>query len=104
VLLLVESPGPAPTVGDLLDVDGVAGVMSFRSGQRLGTGPEQGERFGLPVWDPGDRRITVVHLDGELADVVPRLEGPVRARWASGDLIPELAAPFRPMSSYDVLG
>jgi hypothetical protein len=102
VLLLVETPGPAPGVADLLEVEGVAGVTSFRSGDRLGIGPDQGERFGMPVWDPGDRRITVVHLDGDLSEVVPRLEEPVRARWASGDIVPELAAPFRSMVSYEV--
>lgn len=102
VLLLVESAGPAPDVSTLLAVDGVAGVMSFRSGQRLGIGAEQGERYGMPLWDPGDRRITVVHLDGWLSDVVPRLEAPIRARWASGDVVPELAAPFRSMVSYEV--
>jgi hypothetical protein len=103
VLLLVESPGPAPDPSELVAVDGVAGVMSFRSSARLGIGPEQGQRYGMPLWDPGDRRITIVHLDADLSDVVPRLEAPVRARWASGDVVPELAAPFRSMVSYQVL-
>ena len=44
----------AEHVPDLLAVDGVAGVYAFGSSRRLGVGPDQGERFGMPAWDPGD--------------------------------------------------
>jgi hypothetical protein len=85
----------------VLDVDGVAGVYVFRSSTRLGVGPEQGARFGVTAWDPGDRVITVVYLDADVAATAARLDPLVRSRWSSGAVAGELAGPFRSMVAYE---
>jgi hypothetical protein len=87
----------------LLAVDGVAGAYVFRSSTLLGMGPDQGVRFGVPVWDPGDRIVTVVYLDDDVAATSARLEPVLRTRWtaAAGAVAPELAGPFRSMVTHE---
>lgn len=70
-------------------VDGVAGAYTYAAGDRLGRGQDQGERFGLAVWDPKDRRITVVYVDGDLLEVTDRLRPVLEPRR------PDLALPMR---------
>lgn len=113
VELLVEAPTEGADVAawvrwhhtehvpGLLAVDGVAGVYVFRSSTLLGVGPEQGRRFGVPAWDPGDRIVTVVYLDDDVAASCDRLEPLVRSRWSTGAVAPELAGPFRSMVTHE---
>ncbi len=113
VELLVESPAPdgdpaawlrwhhGEHVPELLAADGVAGVLVFRTSTLLGVGPDQGVRFGMPAWDPGDRIVTVVYLDQEVAATATRLEPLLRSRWTSGAVTAELAGPFRSMVAYE---
>jgi hypothetical protein len=95
VLLLVDD-GTAPLEA-LLAVDGVAGAYRLRSSARLGTGADQGERFGVPMWDPGDRAVSIVYLDGDVAATTARLAPLVAGRPAL-----ELALPLRSMVAYEV--
>jgi hypothetical protein len=85
----------------LLDVEGVAGVYAFRSSTLLGVGTDQGSKFGMPAWDPGERYVTVVYLDDDVAATTGRIEDLLRSRWDSGAVVPELAGPFRSMVSYE---
>jgi hypothetical protein len=85
----------------LLAVDGAAGAYVFRSSTLLGIGPEQGRRFGVPPWDPGDRIVTVVYLDDDITATAERLEPLLRARWSTGAVAPELAGPFRSMVTHE---
>jgi hypothetical protein len=86
----------------VLDTDGVAGVLSFRSTARLGTGADQGERFGTQApWDPGGSLVTLVYLDGDLGETAARLEPLLRARWAGGAVAPRLAGPFASPVAFD---
>ena len=112
VVLLVESIGDGDVaawarwhhtqhVPALLATDGVAGVYAFRSSTLLGVGPDQGARFGMPMWDPGNRYVTVVYVDDDVAATTARLGDLLRERWASGVLVPELAGPFRSMVTYE---
>jgi hypothetical protein len=78
-----------------LAVAGVAGALVLRSSTLLGIGLEQGQRFGVPAWDPGRRIITVLYLDDDVAATSARLEPLVRSRWASGAVAGQLAGPFR---------
>ncbi len=104
VVLLVESG-----TGDLdaatrplLDVPGVAGGLAFRATEALGRGADQGERFGLPPWNPGGHAATIVYVDDDLVATTARLRPALEARWTSGDLQPQLAAPFRPVTLDDL--
>lgn len=90
----------AEHVPALLAVPGVAGVLSFRSSPLLGVGEGQGARYGMPSWDPGDRFVTVAHLDDALAPTIERLDPLIRARWRDGIVSPDLAGPFRAMVSH----
>jgi hypothetical protein len=88
-------------VPELLAAPGVAGVYCFRSSTLLGVGEAQGERFGVPVWNPGLRFVTVVYVDDDPLATLAAVEPLVRARWTSGAVAAELAAPFRSMVSYE---
>ncbi len=112
VVLLVEGIGEGDVaawarwhhvehVPALLEVEGVAGVYSFRSSTLLGVGADQGTRFAMPMWDPGNRYVTVVYVDDDLAATTHRLAGLLTERWASGVVTPELAGPFRSMVAYE---
>jgi hypothetical protein len=83
-----------------LALEGVAGVVSFRSSTLLGVGPDQGQRFGVPSWNPGRRIVTLLYLDDDLAATSERLEPLVRSRWDSGVVAGELAGPFRSMVAH----
>jgi hypothetical protein len=78
----------------------VAGAYLFRSSTLLGVGPDQGARFGMPLWDPGDRVVTIVYLDGDPAATTTAVGDLVRSRWASGAVEVELALPLRSMVTY----
>ena len=91
----------AEHVPALLAVPGVAGVLSFRSSTLLGVRDDQGARYGMPLWDPGDRFVTVVHLDDALAPTAERLGPLVRSRWRDGIVSPDLAGPFRAMVRHE---
>ena len=80
---------------ELLAVDGVAGAYRYRTTDLAGIGPAQGERYGMPVWDPGDRTLTVVFCDDDPVATTARAEPVVRRRWEDGSVVPELAAPLR---------
>ena len=107
VLLVVEAPVAGVDVGEweawvdgphlaeLLAVDGVAGAYRYRTTDLAGIGPAQGERYGMPVWDPGDRTLTVVFCDDDPVATTARAEPVVRRRWEDGSVVPELAAPLR---------
>jgi hypothetical protein len=112
VYLLVEEPTGAGDLADWLQwhhrehlpaalgLAGVAGAYVFRSSSLLGIGPDQGQRFGVPAWDPGDRLVTVVYLDGDLLETAAGLEPLVRSRWATGVVAGQLAGPFRSMVTH----
>lgn len=112
VYLIVEEPNDG---GDLdgwlrwhhdehvpavLALDGVAGVYVFRSSTLLGVGADQGQRFGVPAWNPGRRVVTVLYLDGAVEPTAARLEPAVRSRWTSGAVRGQLAGPFHSMVSH----
>ena len=86
---------------ELLATPGVAGVYTFRSSTLLGTGPDQGDRFGLPLWNPGPRFITIIYVDDDLVATTAALDPLLRIRWTSGTVEPELVGPFRSMLSYE---
>jgi len=113
VYLIVEAPNDG---GDLdgwlrwhhqehvpavLALDGVAGAYAFRSSTLLGVGADQGQRFGVPAWDPGQRIVTLLYLDGAVEPTSARLEPAVRSRWASGAVTAQLAGPFRSMVTHE---
>ena len=100
VLLIVESGEGdlAAAAAPLMEVEGVAGVLSFRATDALGRGADQGERFGLPPWNPGGHAATIVYVDADLEATAARARPAVEARWSSGDLVPQLAAPFRSLA------
>jgi hypothetical protein len=85
----------------VLGVEGVAGAYVFRSSTLLGVGADQGQRFGVPAWDPGQRIITVVYLDDAVEPTAARLEPLVRSRWSSGAVTGQLAGPFRSMVRHE---
>jgi hypothetical protein len=97
VVLVVESGATVPDLAPLLEFDGVAGAYAYAAGDRLGRGLDQGERFGLPVWDPQDRTVTVVYVEGDLLETAEALRVPLESRWSSGQATPELAIPMRSM-------
>ena len=98
VVLVVEAGAAARDLAPLLAVEGVAGAYAYAAGDRLGRGPDQGEHFGLPVWDPQDRTVTVVYVEADLLETAAALRGPLEARWSSGAAVPELALPMRSMT------
>jgi hypothetical protein len=100
VVLVVESAAEAPDLGSLLEIEGVAGACAYAAGDRLGRGPDQGRRFGLPAWDPQDRTITVVYVEGDLRTTTAALRGPLERRWSADRAIPELAVPLRSMQRH----
>ncbi|HEX7132805.1 MAG TPA: hypothetical protein VF228_09525, partial [Iamia sp.] len=85
----------------VLGRDGVAGIATFRSSTMLGVGPDQGARYAMPAWDPGDRFVTVVYVDGDLLATTEALTPVIQARWDRGGVEPELAGPFRSMVTYE---
>ena len=91
----------AEHVPALLEIDGVAGVCTFAATERLGQGPEQGERFGLPAWDPRGLDVTVIYLDGDVAATASRVAPRVEDRWRGPDVIPHLAGPFRSTATFE---
>jgi hypothetical protein len=97
VVLIVESGEGdlAAAAAPLMEVAGVAGVLSFRATDALGRGADQGQRFGLPPWNPADRSATIAYVDADLVETTERLRPALEARWSSGTLTPDLAAPFR---------
>jgi hypothetical protein len=88
-------------VPQLLAADGVAGVYQLRSSSLLGIGADQGARFGVPMWDPGDRVITYLYLDAAVARTAAALAPLLRRRWESGAVRPELVAPLRSMVAHE---
>jgi hypothetical protein len=114
VYLVVERPPDDPAVVDhwqawhdaehvpaLLATDGVAGVCTFAAGVRLGPDASQGERFGIAAWDPRGLDVTVIYLDGDVADTAARLAPTVRDRWRGPDVVPQLVGPFRATVTYE---
>ncbi len=114
VYLVVERPPADPSIVDhwnawrdaehvpaLLEIEGVAGVCSYGSTGRLGRGSDQGVRFGLPAWDPRGLDVTVIYLDGEVADTAARVAPRVEDRWRGPDVIPHLAGPFRSTVTFE---
>ena len=90
----------AEHVPSLLELEGVAGVATFSATARLGLGPDQGQRFGLPAWDPRGLAVTVIYLDGDVAETAARLSPRLEERWRGPDVIPHLAGPFRATVTY----
>jgi hypothetical protein len=82
VYLLVEE-GSAPP-GDAVGVDGVAGAW-WHQGIATDT-PYPIDRRGL--------QITYFFLDDNPVEVAEALRDPLKGRWAAGDMVPLLAAPF----------
>jgi hypothetical protein len=112
VVVVVESAGEGDVAGwaqwhhrehvpALLDAPGVAGVYAYRASARLGLGADQGERYGVPAWDPGDRFVTIAYLDDDVVATTGGLRPLLEARWSTGAVVPELAAPFRSMVRYE---
>lgn len=86
----------------LLGVKGVAGVYGFRASAALGEGDDQGARLGVTApWDPGHSHVTVVYLDGDVADTASRLAPLITSRWVDGTVTPRLAGPFRSPVTYE---
>ena len=112
VLLLVEAIGAGDVAAwarwhhtdhlpELLRAPGVAGAYTFRSSTVLGTGADQGVRFGVPMWNPGQRFVTVVYLDDDVLVTSRAIESLLRRRWETGAVAPELVGPFRSMLTYE---
>jgi hypothetical protein len=104
VVLIVESGDGDldAAAGPLMEVDGVAGVLSFRATDALGRGADQGERFGLPPWNPQGHSATIAYVDADLLATTQRLTSLLERRWQGGELQPELAAPFRSLAVADL--
>jgi hypothetical protein len=85
----------------LLAIDGVAGVCTFATSDRLGTHATQGRRFDLPAWDPRGLEVSVIYLDGDVGATAERLAPRIEDRWRGPDVIPELAGPFRSTVTYE---
>jgi hypothetical protein len=83
VYLLIESGATAP-VAPLLAVPGVAGAWRY-----TGTGSRH-ERFASTE----GLRLDVCYLDDDPVVTAARLAPVLAERWASGDTVPVLAAPF----------
>jgi hypothetical protein len=104
VYLLVEQPtdpSASSDLGGVLGTPGVAGVLELAASAELGAGPDQGQRFGVPAWDPGGSLVTLVFLDGDVEQTSAAVEPWARARWASGGLVPRFAGPFRSPTHHD---
>jgi len=82
VFLLVEQGAATPE--PLVEVPGVAGIWWH---DRLA---ESGRRTG----GQSAMRISYCYLDDDPVAVAARLRGPLKRRWASGEVKPLLAAPF----------
>jgi hypothetical protein len=104
VYLLVEraaAPVADADLDALLAIDGVAGVLVLGPSDDLGTGPDQGARFGVPAWDPGGSHVTIVYLDADVETVAAAIEPWLRARWDEGSAGPRFAGPFRSPTHHD---
>jgi hypothetical protein len=55
----------------------------------------------MPLWNPGDRIITVVYLDEDAARTTTAVADLLRERWETGDVAAELAIPLRSMVTYE---
>jgi hypothetical protein len=82
VYLIVEQTSESPA--SLVDVPGVAGIWWHHGG----TPPVLGFR------DNTGRQVTYCFLDDDPVVVAARLIEPLQERWASGEVVPLLAAPF----------
>jgi hypothetical protein len=80
-LLLEQGSGPP---GALIDVDGVAGAW-WHQGAVVDD--------PLPI-DLRGSQLSYLFLDDDPVDVAERLAAPLAQRWAAGDVVPLLAAPF----------
>lgn len=89
VYLLVER-GSA-TTGDLLDVDGVAGIWSATS---LPVGPHLASA-------PAGQVISYCFLDTDPVEAAGRLRTVLEKRWRSGGVTPLFAAPFHPVVPHE---
>lgn len=90
----------AEHVPSLLAAPGVAGVYAFRSSTVLGIGAAQGDRYGMPMWDPGNRFVTLAYLDDDVTATTAALAPLIEERWTSGAVVAELAGPFRSMVTH----
>ncbi len=89
VYLLIERG--AASAGSLSDVDGVAGVWWHRGD--VAETPFAADRRGL--------QITYCFLDRDPVDVASALGQRLDQRWATGDVLPLLAAPFHTVVPFD---
>ena len=83
VYLLLER-GPLATTEALVEVPGVAGAWSYEGSSLLH--PRLAGTAGV--------HLTVAYLDDDPAITAGRLAGALADRWASGAVVPLLAAPF----------
>lgn len=89
VYLLVEQGTASPA--SLVDVPGVAGIWWHQGG----AAPVPGFR------DNTGTQITYCFVDGDLVATAERLRAPLKQRWAAGEIVPLLAAPFFTLVPFD---
>jgi hypothetical protein len=80
--VLVERGTASPA--DLTEVPGVAGVWWYDGASGLHPG----------LADSTGRQLTLAYLDDDPVDTAGRLAEVLAKRWAGGDVVPVLAAPF----------
>jgi hypothetical protein len=89
VYLIVEQGAQSPVA--LADVAGVAGIWWHEGG----TPPAP--RFP----DTSGMQVTYCFLDDDPIETAMRLRGPLKQRWASGGVVPLLAAPFQTLVPFE---
>ena len=86
VYLIVEQGAQSPAA--LADVAGVAGIWWHKGG--MPAAPP----FDDKAADNGSVQVTYCFLDDDPVATAARLRQPLEQRWAAGEVIPFLAAPF----------
>lgn len=89
IYLIVERGASSPA--SLAEIDGVAGVWWHHGGPP--------PVAGFP--DTTGLQMTYCFLDDDPPATAERLRGPLAQRWAGGDIVPMLAAPFQTLVPFD---
>lgn len=89
VYLMVEQDARSPAA--LLDIPGVAGLWWHR-----GAAPES-----AGFSDNAGVQLTYCFIDDDPVETAQRLRSPLEQRWAAGDAVPLLAAPFQTLVAFE---
>jgi len=89
VYLIVEQGAQSPAA--LADIDGVAGIWWHKDGTPAATGFKGSAGV----------QVTYCFMDGDPLETAERLRGPLEQRWADGQIVPHLAAPFHTLVPFE---